>query len=504
RPNFRVQSDYEINMHHSVSATLQSNLNYFDNFTTTRYTNLNRNRDIYRLSTRENASDGNGYNNSATFSYTYRGKNLAERLQVIANANTGKNDNGRDFFQAFLQPDFTPTGIDSTQIQGIDNYSKAFSVKADYTKPLSKNLSLTAGASYYKTNNHNILNTEFLRKQDTTLVLNDILSSNFRFEQNISTIRAAISYKLGKDWRVTAGVGSETTTNSFEFIKGNAADVSSTYSNILPNFTLRKDFTRTINTALVYRKSIRRPGIGELNPAIDYADPYNVRFGNPYLSPSLADNFDWNLGLGKGKYYINASIGYNRVKDIYKTIRTLIESGKTQTTYMNISSRQEYETSIFGGYTFSRKLRMNASAGYTYNQYSEQDIKLFNYRNGSTFYTSVNYSYNPSTLTTLDGNARFSSFADPQGRARSNLTMNLGIQHKFFNKRLIVSFNAIDPFTAQKFVTYTYGAKFTSENYNSTRTRNFRIAVSYQLNKVAQKSNLSDKQKKELLKKVQK
>jgi hypothetical protein len=221
------------------------------------------------------------------------------------------------------------------------------------------------------------------------------------------------------------------------------------------------------------------------------------------LSPSLADNFDWNLGLGKGKYYINASIGYNRVKDIFKTIRTLIESGKTQTTYMNISSRQELETSIWGGYTFSRKLRMNASTGYTYNKYSELDIKLFNYRNGSTFYTSINYSFNPSTLTTLDGNARFSSFADPQGRATSNLTMNLGIQHKFFNKRLIVSFNAIDPIKAQKFVTYTYGAKFSSENYNSTRTRNFRIGVSYQLNKVVQKSKLSEKKKNNLLQKVQ-
>ena len=81
--------------------------------------------------------------------------------------------------------------------------------------------------------------------------------------------------------------------------------------------------------------------------------------------------------------------------------------------------------------------------------------------------------------------------------------MTLGIQHKFFNKRLIVSFNAIDPIKAQKFVTYTYGAKFTSENYNSTRTRNFRVAISYQLNKVSQKSKLSEKQKNALLKKVQ-
>lgn len=499
RPNLRFQADYELNQHHSFSGVIQSNFNYFDNNSFTQYSNINQYNQIYKLSNRTNASNGNGYSNGLTLSYLYKGKTSAERLQVIAAGNLGKNDNGKDFYQQFLRPDFSPTGIDSTQQQGYDYLSNAYSLRINYDKPLKwKGANISAGTSYSRTNNHNIFNTRFFRKLDQQFVENDLLSTNFRFHQDIFAARAAISLRLPKEWRIITGAQAEQTVSTFKFIKGNAPDVSSSYWNVLPSFTLRKDFNKKFNTSFVYRASIRRPGVGELNPSIDYSDPYNIRFGNPYLLPSLADNFDWNVGLVKGKYYINTSVGYNKVKDVYNTIRTLVENGITEITYRNISDRQEYEASIWGGYTFTKKFRINTSAGYSYNQYGEEQIRLYNYRNGGTFYTSINYSFTPNNLTTLDGNARYSSYADPQGRARSNLQMNLGIQRKFFNKRLIVSFNAIDPIKVQKFVTYTYGTRFTLENYNSTNTRNFRIAVAYQLNKMVQKK-MSEKDKKKML-----
>jgi ferric enterobactin receptor len=503
RPNLRVQTDYDFDVHNNISAVIQSNYNFFDNYSFTQYSNLNRNSEIYKLSTRTNASNGDGYSNNLTLSYTFKGKNIAERLQLIASGTLGKNDNGKDYFQQFLRPDFTPTGVDSTQQQGYDYLSNALSFRVNYDKPLKwQGVTFSTGASFLRTNNHNVLNTTFFRKADQQFVENDLLSNNFKFAQDLYTVRGAVSFRLPKEWRVITGAQAEQTSNTFHFIKGNAADVTNTYWNILPTFTLRKDFNKRVNTSLVYRATIRRPGIGELNPSIDYTDPYNIRFGNPYLQPSLADNFDWNLGISQGKYYINASIGYNKIKNVYNTIRTLIGNGLTQVTYQNISDRQEYESSIWGGYTFSKKFRINTSAGYSYNKYGEEQIKLYKYRNGGTFYTSINYSFTPTNLTTLDGNARYSSYADPQGRARSNLQMNVGIQHKFFNKRLIVSFNAIDPIKVQKFVTYTYGANFNLENYNSTQTRNFRITVSYQLNKMVQKKKISDKEKNNIINKI--
>ncbi|MDI9365143.1 MAG: outer membrane beta-barrel protein [Flavobacterium sp.] len=505
RPNLRSQFDYEIDKYHQLNLVYQGNLNFFDNISTTQYTNINRFVVPYKISTRENGSNGTGYNHNITFNYTHKTKNSAEILRFALIGGFGKNDNGKDYFQQFLNPFYQPTGVDSTQSQYYNSYNKTLQARLSYDKPLdSGKVFLSTGATYQIGSNHNTLNTQFFRKQDSSFVPNDLLSNNFKFNQNIFTVRLGFTYIVTKSLRIIAGAQAENTATNFNFIKGNSKDVGNNYWNVLPNITIRKEFNRTFNTALVYRASIRRPDLGQLNPNIDYSDPYNVRFGNPYLSPSLADNFDWNLSLIKGKYYINTSLGYNNVKNVFYQIRTLIEAGKTQLTYQNIANREEYEASIWGGYTFTKKLRVNASAGYTFNKYSEAEKQLFKYQDGGSFYTSCNYSFTPTNLLTFEGSTRYNSYADPQGRSRSNVTMNLGVQHKFFNKRVIVNFNIFDPFTTQQYTTYTYGSNFNIENYSSTTTRNYRLGVSYQLSKIIKKSTITSKQRQSALDKLKK
>ncbi|MBC7587704.1 MAG: outer membrane beta-barrel protein, partial [Chitinophagaceae bacterium] len=504
RPNLRLQFDYELNKQNSINLTYQGNLNVFNNTSTTKYSNINRFGETYKTSNRDNASDGTGYSHSITLAYALKAKNPAEVFRFFANGNIGKNDNDRDFYQQFLNSSFVTTS-DSTQNQFYNSYNNSYSFRISYDKPLPwKGSNFSTGASFQRGTYHNALNTSFLRKVDSTFVPNDLLSNDFRFHQNISTIRAAFTFSFPQEWRLTFGAQAERTLMDFDFIKGNSSNVKNDYLNLLPTVNLRKEFSKQFNTSLIYRATIRRPGLGELNPNIDYGDPYNLRFGNPFLLPSLSDNFDWNVSWIKGKYYINTSLGYNRVKNIINSIRTLADAGKTQTTWKNIDNRNEYEASVWGGYSFNKQLRMNASAGYSFNEYGEKSKALYKYRNGGTFYTSINYSFMPTTLITFEGNARYSSYADPQGRSKSNLTMTLGVQKKFFNKRLIVGLNAIDPFRVQQYTTYTYGTNFNIESFSSTQTRNFRLSVAYQLNKIVLKSKLTDKQKKDALEKMKK
>jgi hypothetical protein len=502
RPNFRINTDYELNKSHSIGFTYQGNLNYTNSNATTGYTNVNRFGDAYKFSTRNNQSSTTGYTHAVTLSYTYKGKLPAEVLRVIVNANLGKNDNDKDFSQAYFNAMYLPAG-DSAQTQYFNTYNNSFSARLNYDRPVDAfNAILATGGSFQRSGNHNTLNTNFKQTINNQYVPNELLSNDFWFHQNISTVRAALIFRLPQNWKVTAGVQAENTATNFDFVKGNTANVSNNYWNLLPNLTVRKEFSKAFNTALVYRASIRRPGLGELNPNVDYSDPFNIRFGNPELAPSLADNFDWNFSLIKGKYYINASVGFNNVKDIFNSIRTLTDEGKTQTSWQNIATRKEYESSLWGGYTFSKKFRINASAGYSMNRYGQREKQLLNYRDGNTFYTSFNCAYTPTSLLTVEGTTRFNSFASPQGKSRSNITMTFGVQKKLMNKRLNLGFNIVDPFVVQKFTTYTYGSNFNLESFNSTVTRNFRLTVSYQLNKIVKKSTISDKQRKEALEKL--
>ncbi len=77
--------------------------------------------------------------------------------------------------------------------------------------------------------------------------------------------------------------------------------------------------------------------------------------------------------------------------------------------------------------------------------------------------------------------------------------MNIGAQQKFFNKKLIMSLNIIDPFRQQQNRIFTYGTNFTLESYNIQQTRNFRIAASYIFSKnVKKKKPIQPLQKKPL------
>lgn len=502
RPNLRLQVDYELDKQNLLNAVYQGNLSDADNSSTTQYTNLTSQKNISRASTRDNTTESNNNSHGFNLSYTHKGKNAAEKLRVIAGGNLSTNTNNRTFFQRFLNTDLTPTGNDSLQQQDSRNTNNNYNIRVDYNKPVwNERSSFTTGATWSSSRYHNVLDTRFLRKADSSLVENAGLSNDFTYGQRIFTVRAGFTLALPAEWKVIAGLQAEYTSFDFDFRKGNTLPVNHSYWNYLPNVTLRKEFDRTLNTALVYRASIRRPGMGELNPNIDYGDPYNLRYGNPYLDASLADNFDWNISWIKGKYYINGSLGYNNVKDVINSIRSLVADGKTETTYRNISARKEYESGLWGGYTISRQLRVNASVGYNYNVYDEIGHTVYKYRDGGSFTSSFNYSYTPTSVLRFEGNARYNTYADPQGRSKSNISINMGVQRKFFDKRLIVQLNVIDPFSTLKNTTYTYGSNYYLESYRSTVTRNFRLSFTYQLNRMVQKK-VSDKEMKDALDRV--
>ena len=48
----------------------------------------------------------------------------------------------------------------------------------------------------------------------------------------------------------------------------------------LPFANINRSWKDKLNLTLAYRRSITPAGIDELNPTIDFGDPYNIRFGN--------------------------------------------------------------------------------------------------------------------------------------------------------------------------------------------------------------------------------
>lgn len=487
RPHLRVNMDIDISKNQSLNFVAQYNQNDFNNRNTTEYTNINRFDEIYKLSERTIHSDGNNHNPNFNLTYTRKGKQAGEQLKIITGANFSINKNERVFYQQFFNADHNPNGIDSTQEQLTDNKSNGFNIRLNYDKQLvPKKTFISAGGAYNRSNSNINVDAEYIKKPEGVWMPIDLLSNHFKFHQGISNLRASVKQMLGENFSITAGLAAEETRIYFELLK-EGREAENSYWNFMPFGNINKNWNDKLSLTFSYRRTIRRPGINELNPTIDFSDPYNIRFGNYKLSPSLAHNFDLVLGRTRPKYFTNLGLGFNKVENIFSTIRTLIGDGKTQVTWENISHRKEYEISTWNGYTVSKKLRVNWSASYTYNVYSDYDKQVRKYRDGGSFTTTLNGNYSIKDTWNFTGHFTSNRFANPQGSVNWNLSMNVGVQKKFFEKRFIVTLNFIDPFRNQQVSSYTYGKNFELRSFSTTETKNYRLTLAYNFIKTTKK-----------------
>ena len=72
------------------------------------------------------------------------------------------------------------------------------------------------------------------------------------------------------------------------------------------------------------------------------------------------------------------------------------------------------------------------------------------FRDGGSFTSNMSFIYTPKDIWNLTGGFNFNRFANPQGYARWTTSMNLGLMKRFFNRKLTVTINTIDPFVQQR------------------------------------------------------
>lgn len=483
RPNIRVNLDYELTKSHLLNFVFQYNQNNFDNINGTIFQNINRFDQLYRLSDRAITSSGNNINPNLSLNYTYKTKVPGEVFRLFTNFNYSTNQSDRLFYQQFFNPDYTFNGNDSTQLQLTNNLSRGYTIRGSYDRVLSnKKTSLSLGGFYSHSFSDIDVDALYKRKTDGALKELDLLSNYFLFHQNITNLRASVKQLIGTNFSISGGLSYERTEIYFDLLK-TGKDTSNSYWTPLPFANINKTWANNLNLTFAYRRTIRRPGIGELNPTRDFSDPYNIRAGNPGLAASPAHNFDLVLGRSKNGFYANVGLGYNIVEAIFQPIRELLAGGVTEIIWQNISGRKEYEGSTWAGYTFNKKLRMNMSASYTYNKYSDYDKQFRRYRDGGSLTSNLNTTYTWKDIYNATGSFTFNRFANPQGSVRNSVSMNLALQAKLMKKKLTLTLNMIDPIIQQRNHTFTYGDRFALESFTSTQTKNYRLSLGYSFTK---------------------
>lgn len=478
RPTGRLNIDYDFSKKSMLNVVIQFNQNFSDQFNWIRYSTINREDSLWKLSERTTGSTIFSLNPSGSATYTYKPR-AGETIRFFLTLNPGHSTTDKDFFQTYLKTGSSWVRTDSAQQQGIENRMIGGSFRVSYDRYFIKSKLTLSGGAFYNLSWTQAITNAFYRKMPEGLLLPlTLLSNDFAFKQEIVNGRFSIKKVLGEEFSISVGAAPELTSILFD-IKNESKKVSNSYLTWLPFANMNKSWKEKLSLTISYRRSINRPGMNQLNPVIDFSDPYNLRFGNPDLVASTSDQLNLVLSRTKKSYFLNLSAGFHQVEGVFSQVRTLVESGKTEITWENISGRKEYELSTWNGFTFFKKLKVNASASWTYMQYSPYDREVRKFRNGHSLTTTLGQNWVPNEFWNLTSHFNLNRFASPQGVARWNSSLTLGLQRKLLDKRLTVTLNAIDPIINQQRRSLTVGPNFEVTSFSLTYTRNYRLTVAY-------------------------
>ena len=202
-----------------------------------------------------------------------------------------------------------------------------YSGRIDFEKKLKENYKLELGTSFTKaeTTTDNIIDFATVKAPEFF---------NYFFKESNTGSYVNLSTEKNK-WNFKAGIRMETTSaKGFDNIlkdttlSRNAVDW---FPNAEISFQQDKDHVFTLN----FRKTISRPGYGNLSSGGLYGSPYIEYVGNPNLIPTYTNTLSFNTSLKK--WSVNASVytsknpmGYTLVYDDEKNISrfTLINFDK--------------------------------------------------------------------------------------------------------------------------------------------------------------------------------
>ena len=475
RPNGRTSINYDVNKYHNLNLVLQYNQNNFENHNNLEYIGRNDVGEITKLFDRSIQSSGENINPGITLSYTARTKRAGETFQMITNVNRSENRNTRVFYEEYFNPDHSATGKDSTQNQDTHNIFNGKNIRLSYELPLANQKTFISLGSFYNSTRAG-MNSEASVFNVARMIWESLnaLTNHFIYYQDITNVRGSIKQKIGEEWNISAGLAAEQTSIKFDLHKTNSIE-KNTYWNYLPFGRLTKNWDKTYSLNFSYRRTIRRPGVNELNPTVDSSDQFNIRYGNPGLKPSLSHNFNVVLGKSKNGSYSNIAIGYNQAEEVFSQLRI----GPQELTWQNISGSKEYEISTWNGFTLYQRIKLNMSGRYSYMVYSTYDKENRKFKDGASLSFNINSNYNWKDILSATGSINYNRFANPQGTTKTSLGMSFGLQAKMLEKKFIINLNVTDPFLEQENRTITNGPGFTQENYNTSQTRNYRLTLSY-------------------------
>ncbi len=358
------------------------------------------------------------------------------------------------------------------------NYSHIGILQADYITPLSKDRKFESG---YKTTIRQFDN-DFGNNQFDTVSQkwNDMsrLSNQFIYKEQVHAAYAIYSGKY-KKWGYQAGLRGEQTLISTLQVVNDTAN-NNAYFNFFPSAYLTHKLKENQELQFSYTRRINRPGLGTLNPFPDYADPLNLRLGNPNLKPENIDAYESGYILYGRKITFTTTAYLRQTFNQITRLREIDTQGVSRTTFSNISISTNYGIEFIATNTWAKWFSTVASANIYRTELRGTIGQRELDRNNFTYIAklSSNIKLPKRTELQLSYNYRGPQVF-PQGIMRPMHGLDAAVKATFLKGKGTLSFNANDVFDTRRFAVNSEDPGFNQQFIRKWETQTFFLGFSY-------------------------
>ncbi|WP_247234053.1 TonB-dependent receptor domain-containing protein [Telluribacter sp. SYSU D00476] len=481
---YNLGFDYDLAKNQSLTAGINFGTRNFSrdqDFTTDLF------RDNVLSSTTYRNVDSRDYSNTVDINVDYiRTFKPGQEWSVSTLYSTSNLTNN---FDADL---LTESGSLTSRQKNINgNTNSELTVQTDYVNPIGKNQQIEFGVKGI----FREVNSDFQYQiaGPTGLFSSDARNPAGYLNYNQNIAAGYLSYTFSTANKYTFKVGSR-----FEHTTIDAFDQRSTinipaYSNLVPSLNISKALSKSSTIKLAYNRRIQRPGLQQLNPNFNAANPQSINIGNPLLRPELTDNVELSLSTSIKKTYLNISVfsrstnnGITRL-----TVPSDTLAGAVITTWENIGREQATGANVFGNVFLTPKWTLNGGMDvfYNYLEGMQQDITGTSVPVSNSGFVVGGRLQSQVQLPHGWGIQAFGGYrgnrVQLQGYQRGMGMYSVGVRKDFPNKKGSLGLAAENFFGGMRMVTSLNSPLFNQRNVNYIYNQNIKLTFSYKIGKMS-------------------
>lgn len=273
------------------------------------------------------------------------------------------------------------------QKKTTDNYNLSVDARASYTEPVGKNAIVEFSYGYNAANSEQKLLSydESDGKYDE---LNKLYSNDYRFDQG--THRGGLAYRYNYK-KLNFGFGSDAShsiwkqTNLF-----NDSVRNYSFNNIFPRGNITYKLGQYSRIRFNYNGRTQAPGINQIQPVANNADPLNIAVGNPNLKQSFTNSFQLNYNFYQvlKEQGLWMGLNFNQVSNAFSSRDRIDSLGRR--IYQTVNVNGNYNFGGWMGYNWKWK-KPGIQINIQFNPNISRNINYVNGQENKTNNTALSF-----------------------------------------------------------------------------------------------------------------